>query len=78
MIDMMDDDCDIESFPIEDKGIPCPHGKDLIQADIYKSKTCRKCEHWHVNYGTENVWCDLQDEDNIAALNAQKQEADHE
>lgn len=54
------------------KGIPCPHGKDLIQADIYRSKTCQKCEHLHVNYETERKCCDLQDESNIAALNSAK------
>lgn len=56
------------------KGIPCPYGKDLIQADIFKSKDCRKCEHWHWNRSTENVWCDLQDCDNIAVLS---KEANH-
>ena len=58
------------------KGIPCPYGKDLIQADTYKSKVCRKCEHWHWNPDSGWYACDLQDEDNIAALNVQK-EADH-
>lgn len=51
------------------KGIPCPHGKDLVQADIYRSKTCRKCEHQHVEIEANNVWCDLQDCSNIKALN---------
>lgn len=49
------------------KGIPCPHGKNLIQAGPW-SKSCQKCEHWHGNRDTGWCCCDLQDDDNIEAL----------
>lgn len=50
------------------EGIPCPHGKDLIQQDIYRSKVCRKCDHFHENYEAQHRWCNLGDCSNIAAL----------
>ena len=49
-------------------GVPCPKGKDLIQADVFCSKTCRKCGHWHSNRDTGWACCDLQDTTNLEAL----------
>ena len=56
------------------KGNPCPHGKDLIQAEPW-NKSCQKCEHWHGNEDTGWCCCDLQDTDNLEALYAIPPEA---
>lgn len=57
------------------KGIPCPKGKDLIQAEPW-SKSCQNCVHWAGNPDTGWCACGLMDTDNLAALNesAQREE----